>query len=76
MIDFDGVRLGDPATDVAALMSYGDQFMSLLLDEWRDSATLVERARLYQGTFALQEALYGHEHGDADAFQAGIAEYR
>ena len=75
VLDFDGARLGDPATDVAALMSYGDQFMSLLVDEWPDSATLVERARLYQGTFALQEALFGLDHGDADAFNAGIAEY-
>ncbi len=76
VIDFDGAGPGDPATDIAALMSYGDDFMSLLVDEYPVSEGLLARARLYRGTFALQEALFGIEHGDSDAFDVGIEEYR
>lgn len=32
--------------------------------------------RFYRGTFALQEALYGIEHDDREAFERGIAGYR
>lgn len=32
-------------------------------------------ARFYAGTFALQEALYGLEDGDEQAFENGIAVY-
>jgi aminoglycoside 2''-phosphotransferase len=34
------------------------------------------RIAFYAGTFALQEALFGIEHDDPDAFAAGIARYR
>jgi len=30
----------------------------------------------YVGTFALQEALWGLEHGDREAFDSGITAYR
>jgi aminoglycoside 2''-phosphotransferase len=31
--------------------------------------------QFYVGTFALQEALFGIENGDREAFQSGIADY-
>jgi aminoglycoside 2''-phosphotransferase len=34
-----------------------------------------ERVKFYCGTFALQEALFGIENDDRDAFQAGMEEY-
>ena len=34
------------------------------------------RVKFALGTFALQEALFGIENGDQEAFEAGIAEYR
>jgi aminoglycoside 2''-phosphotransferase len=37
--------------------------------------TLWPRIRFYKGTFALLEALYGVEHDDAAALQAGLADY-
>ncbi|MBT3269390.1 aminoglycoside phosphotransferase family protein [Candidatus Poribacteria bacterium] len=76
VIDFDGSGPGDPATDIAALMSYGDEFMALLVEEYPVSDAMLARARLYRGTFALQEALFGIEHGDTEALAAGIEEYR
>ena len=33
------------------------------------------RVAFYRGTFALQEALFGVENGDEEAFRAGIAPY-
>jgi hypothetical protein len=36
---------------------------------------LLPRARFYRSTFAIQEALYGVEHGDEAAFERGIAPY-
>ncbi len=75
VIDFDGVCIGDPATDVAALMSYGEDFIGRFAREYGCSRAMLARADLYRGTFALQEALFGVEHDDPDAFTDGIADY-
>jgi len=37
---------------------------------------MAERLAFYAGTFALQEALFGIENGDRQAFENGIAAYR
>jgi hypothetical protein len=37
---------------------------------------LLPRARYYAGTFALQEALYAQEQGDADLFARCMEGYR
>ncbi|WP_237762871.1 hypothetical protein [Paenibacillus sp. A3] len=41
-----------------------------------DMEGLLERVKFYQGTFALQEALFGLENDDPEAFHAGIEAYR
>jgi hypothetical protein len=38
-------------------------------------AAIIARARFHVGTFALQEALWGIEHGDQDAVRSGLARY-
>jgi aminoglycoside 2''-phosphotransferase len=73
VIDFDRAGLGDPAVDLAAAESFG---LAALWDAYPGRAALRERARFYRGTFALQEALYGVEHGDEAAFTRSIAPYR
>jgi aminoglycoside 2''-phosphotransferase len=78
IIDFSSAGLGDPATDLAALitpLSYGEDFLPRFVPAYPGIADLVERARFYMGTFALQEALFGVEHDDREAFERGIADY-
>jgi aminoglycoside 2''-phosphotransferase len=37
--------------------------------------SMLECARFYKGTFALQEALHGATTGDWQSFESGMAEY-
>jgi aminoglycoside 2''-phosphotransferase len=73
VIDFDHAGPGDPAVDLAAAEGFG---LEGLWEAYPGATALQERARFYRGTFALQEALYGVEHGDAEAFERSIAPYR
>jgi aminoglycoside 2''-phosphotransferase len=78
VIDFGSAGLGDPAVDIAALIgpvSYGETFAELLMPTYPGVDALLERARFYAGTFALQEALWGLDHNDPNAFQHGMANY-
>ena len=76
IIDFGSCALGDPAVDVAALSTYGEDFLRRALAAYPEMEAMLGRARFYRGSFALQEALYGVEHGDRAAFARGIAGYR
>lgn len=76
VIDFGGAGLGDPAVDFAGLLaSYGERFLARCSSLYPEIASALDRARFYAGTFALQEALFGAEHGDREAFASGIAPY-
>jgi aminoglycoside 2''-phosphotransferase len=75
IIDFGSAGLGDPAVDIAAAMTFGESFFSNYYASYPDIEALVERAKFYKGTFALQEALYGLKSGDLQAFERGIAPY-
>ncbi len=79
VIDFGSAGLDDPAVDFAALIgpfSYGEAFLRRFAKTYRIPPEALERARFYASTFALQDAVYGIEHGDAQAFEMGIASYR
>lgn len=79
VIDFGQLALDDPAIDIASLicpMGYGENFAKDLLRAYPQMQALLPRARFYMSTFALQEALFGVETGDREAFEAGIAPYR
>jgi aminoglycoside 2''-phosphotransferase len=75
VIDFESLGLGDPATDVAALSTYGEEFFTVCLAAYPEMQTMLDRARFYRSTFALQEAYYGLRDNDQAAFQRGIADY-
>ena len=75
IIDFGSAGLGDPAVDIAAAMTFGESFFEYYYDAYPELDSLVERARFYKGTFALQEALYGVKHDDPAAYEKGIAAY-
>lgn len=79
IIDWSSAGFGDPATDLAALMSptgYDAGFADMLAAAYPPLAAQLPRANFYAGVFALQEALFGLDAGDVDAFEAGIAGYR
>lgn len=79
VIDFGQAALDDPAIDIASLicpMGYGEDFAKHSLRAYPQMQALLPRARFYMSTFALQEALFGVETGDREAFEAGIAPYR
>lgn len=66
--------MGHPAVNIVALIcpaSYGETFAARLTGV----VEMLPRARFYIGTFAHQEALFGVEHGDAQALSRGLAEY-
>lgn len=74
VIDFGSAHVGDPATDYAALSaSYGDEFLRIAAELNPDILGMRDRILFYKGTFALQEALFGLEHGDDEAFKSGLA---
>lgn len=75
IIDFGSTTLGDPACDLAGLLWYGESFVHKMAETYPMSDQFWERIRFCHGTFALQEALFGVENDDEDAFRAGIASY-
>ncbi len=75
IIDFGATTLGDPAIDFGGLAYFGDEFFQHAMRIYPEIEAARHRMEFYQSTFALQEALYGVEHNDPEAFRAGIAEY-
>ncbi|MGI8553290.1 MAG: phosphotransferase family protein [Dehalococcoidia bacterium] len=75
IIDFGFAGLNDPALDLAGLSTYGEPFLVRAAAVYPQIEELMHRIRFYRGTFALQEALYGVEHADREAFRRGIATY-
>lgn len=75
VIDFSSAGIGDPALDVAAISCSGDAFFQRVRKAYPGMDVLLERAKFYKGTFALQEALYGLRDHDQESFESGIAQY-
>jgi aminoglycoside 2''-phosphotransferase len=75
VIDFGFAGIGDPALDIAAISRYGETFMGRFSDTYPEIDFMLERARFYTGTYALQEALHGFKKGDQGAFESGMALY-
>jgi len=75
VIDFSFAGLGDPALDVAAISTSGDNFFQRIRKAYPGIDDLLECATFYKSTYALQEALYGLRDDDKESFESGIAEY-
>lgn len=76
IIDFGSAGLGDPAVDLASVSTYGEPFFEMICENYPGVEVHLARARFYQGTFALQEALHGFHTGDQEAFENGMVGYR
>ncbi len=75
VIDFSFAGIGDPALDVAAISTSGDDFFQRIHKVYPGIESMLERAAFYKSTYALQEALYGLRDADKESFESGIAEY-
>ena len=78
IIDFGSISFDDPAIDFAALIGpfgYGESFVRMFHEIYPNIDSLIKRAKFYASTFPLQEALFGLENGDREAFNDGIAQY-
>lgn len=75
ILDFGSAGLGDPAVDIAAAMTFGESFFNHYYSYYPGITSLINRARFYKGTFALQEALYGLKNDDQGAFERGMFAY-
>ena len=76
VIDFGGVGLGDPATDFAGMyISFGEAFYRHAYTVYPEMEPALERVKFFIGTFALEEALFGFDNNDQDAYQAGMKNY-
>ena len=76
IIDFGDVGLGDPASDFAGLfISFGEAFYRNCCSVYPEMETALERVKFYCETFALQEALFGFDNDDQEAFRAGMENY-
>lgn len=77
VIDFGGAGIGDPAYDLAGILSsYGEDFFKRCISMYPNGEEIKERVTFYQRTFALQEALHGVENNDKQAFENGIRDYQ
>lgn len=79
IIDWSSAGRGDPAVDLAALIgpvSYPLAVIATGFSAYPEAEEMLTRAHFYASTFALQDALFGLEHDDAEAFESGIAQYR
>jgi aminoglycoside 2''-phosphotransferase len=72
VIDFSFAGLGDPALDVAAISTSGDDFFQRIRKAYPEIESMLERAAFYKSTYALQEALYGLRDDDKESFESGI----
>lgn len=78
VIDFGSAGFGDPAVDVAGLIAStgpGEVLIEKVRPTYPDVDGLLDRARIYRETFALQHALLGAKGDDDIAIDEGLDSY-
>lgn len=76
VIGFGSARIGDPAFDLADLLTaYGPAFFEKCLESYPGGETLIERAKFYASVLPLREALHGLEEGDDESLAYGLTAY-
>jgi aminoglycoside 2''-phosphotransferase len=76
IIDFTLCGLGDPAQDVGAVMSLGENFTSHFLDYYPEMQATLPRVKFIRSTYPLQQALYALEIGNQADFDDGLQDFR
>lgn len=73
IIDFGGMSIGDPASDIAGLVaSYGAGSINGVSRTYPTAPHLRNRAGFYLPAFAAMEALHGIDHQQEEALRAGL----
>ena len=78
VIDFGSAGFGDPAVDVAGLIASigpGELLIDKVRPTYPDVDGMLDRARIYRETFALQHALLGAKGDDEIAIKEGLDSY-
>jgi aminoglycoside phosphotransferase (APT) family kinase protein len=76
VLDWDEATPGDPAVDLAAISAHAQPWLvAAIHDEDPTLRELTQRSAAYQGTFALQQALWGLESGNPGEVAEGLATY-
>lgn len=76
IIDFGFSSIGDPAQDIGAVWSLGDNFMFYFWSYFPEMRATLPRVKFIRSTYALQQALYALRDGNQDDFEDGIQNYR
>ena len=77
IIDFAGCAIGDPAYDFASLSAgLDDDFLALMRRSYPGIDAMWERICFYRSTFPLLDVLFGLEHRDVSALNAGLEALR
>jgi len=76
VIDWAGIKLCDPAIDVAAIMNMGEAFFAQMLKTYPEMEAMVPRTYFFRSTYGLQEALNALRDGDTPLFSEAIAPYQ
>ncbi|MFQ6196443.1 viomycin phosphotransferase [Streptomyces sp. NPDC000405] len=77
VVDWDGISLGDPAEDLAAIgAGYGEELLRQVLALRGADEGVSGRIAAIRGTFALQQALYARRDGDEEELADGLTGYR
>jgi len=77
VIDFGSAGFGDPAVDVAGVIATNpsEDLLGRVRLAYPAADGMIERARIYTETFALQHALLGAKGDDETAIKDGLANY-
>lgn len=79
VIDFGSAAIGDPAVDIAGIMSsskIGKHVIAYLKGHYAGIVDLIPRAELYMRTFPIDEALLGTKGRDPEAIERGVARFQ
>lgn len=74
-VDGGEVAIGDAAMDYAAASTLHPRMLELMHTSHPAIGPLLQRITFYRSAFALQETIFGAEHGDATALESGLREY-
>lgn len=78
VIDFGSAGIGDPALDIASLISItgpGESLVPFVRPTYPEIDNLLDRALIYRETFSLQHALLGAKSRDEVAVTQGVSTY-
>jgi aminoglycoside 2''-phosphotransferase len=77
VLDFGSAGFGDPAIDIAGVIATdpSGNLLDRVVSAYPAADEMIDRARIYRETFALQHALLGAKGDDEQAIEEGLHSY-